>query len=242
MFTKHRKMYTYMFHIDDNDIKKLEKQLMRLSKKSMPKVTGKTLNDVAFQSRSIAVADLGKTMITRNTWTKRSLGVNRSFGNVIHKQQSEMGSTEKYMEKQEFGGINRSRGKHGVTIPTSYAAGQERANPRTKAVRKPNRMQSIRLNQRVRNAKNRRQHNKIAVMHAAKTKQRFVFLELDRRKGIFKVLGTKKKPRVKMVQDMTKKQTRVPARPWLRPATDEAVRMLPGLYAHNLRRELSKFR
>jgi len=139
------------------------------------------------------------------------------------------------MEDQEFGKNITKKGKQGVPIATSYAAGQsENSQPRTRLPRKPNTMKSIQLAKRRTRGKTKRQRNLIMVKEAAQSGRKYVFMDLGRRKGIFKVIGGKRRPRIKMVWSMENKSVVVPANPMLGPAVDQTRKLMPEMYRKSL--------
>ena len=219
-----------MFNIDNPDIKRLERDLKEYNKVAHPIAVQRTLNDLAFGASKIAKADLDKRMVTRNTWTKRSIRVDKVARTLnIRAMVAVIGSTEDYMERQEFGGMADSKS---ITTPTASNEGLN-ARPRRKLATRANKMQSIRLKQRGLRG-NKRQRNAIAIAQAVKSGDRFVYLELQRRKGIFRIKG-KRNLQIRMVHDLSFEKTRTPKNPWLKPAYEEAVRMLPAFYADQLR-------
>lgn len=230
-----------MFDIKSKNIKKLEKGLAKFSARSLPFATKKTLNDAAFAAQKIARADVKKNMINRNAFTVRSILVNQTKSLNINKQASEIGSIAPYMETQEFGGIKRKQGKIGTPIATSYSAGQsENAQPRTKLPRKANKLQNIQLKRAQIKAKNRKQRNAIAVRMASILKNKYVYLNLGQRQGIFKVLGKKNNIQVKMIHDLSQNSVKIDKNPWLMPATKEVKTMIPAFYADALRFQLRR--
>ena len=225
-----------MFSIKTEDIKQLEKDLKTFARDAMPFATRKTLNDSAFAARSIAQADVKSGMVNRNRFTVQSIRVNMAKGMNISKQSAAIGSIADYMEDQEFGAIKSKKGKHGIAIATSYSAGQgQGAQPRTRLPRKANKMASIQLSSRRKKGSSRKQQNLVAIKQAATSGRKFIFLDLGKSKGIFKVVGGKKKPKIKMVHDMSRQSVVIPKNPWLKPAFDEAMRMTPAFYADALR-------
>jgi hypothetical protein len=230
-----------MFSINDKQIKGLERDLKRFAHQAYPHATRKTLNDAAFQAQKIARADLPKKMVLRNRFTSQSLRVEQARGLNVSRQEAVFGSTAPYMEDQEFGGTKTKTGKEGVAIATSYSAGQgENAQPRTRLPRRPNRIASIQLTKRRRKSSSRKQRNFIAIRQAAQSGRKFVFLDLDRVKGIFRVLGGRKRPRIKMVHDLSRKSVSIPKNPIIKPAFDESLRMIPAFYADALRFQLRR--
>lgn len=230
-----------MFGVDTKSIKQMERDLKTFASKAYPFATRKTVNDAAFQAQRIARVDVKDNMTNRNRFTVQSIQVEQTKTLQVSRQAAVVGSIADYMEDQEFGAVKSKTGKEGVTIATSYSSGEgENAQPRTRLPRKPNRMQSIALQKRRKKGSSRKQQNFIAIRQAAATGRKFVFLDLGRRKGIFKVTGGKRRPKIKMVHDMTKQSVVIPKNPWLKPAFDETTRMLPAFYADALRFQLRR--
>lgn len=230
-----------MFAIENRDIKKLERDLETFAGEALPFATRKTLNDAAFQAQRIARADVQDSMTLRNRFTAQSIQVEQTRTLNMRRQASVVGSTAAYMEDQEFGSVKSKNGREGVPIATSYASGEgENAQPRTRLPRKPNRMVNIQLQRRRKRGSSRKQQNLIAIKQAVETGRKFVYLDLSRRKGIFRVTGGRRAPKIKMVHDLTRQAVVIPRNPWLRPAFDETKRMLPALYADALRFQLRR--
>jgi hypothetical protein len=237
------------FSVDTRELERMEKDIKIFAKRALPFATKQALNDTAWNARAEMQHEIGRKMTERNKWTRNSVRVVQARTLDIRKQSSEFGSIEEYMIKQEFGGFDRTKGKHGVAIPTGYSAGQEGSRPRTRLPRKPNKVQNIRLTRartrlprkpnkvqnirltraRVR-ASNRKMLNMLLVKEAAEKKLRYVFMDLGRRKGFFRILGTKKKPKVKMVADVSHKLVRIKPTPTMEPAAMKARRRMPEHY------------
>lgn len=230
-----------MFVINSNDVRKLEDDLKTFASKSIPFATRKTLNDSAFAARAIAQADVRQSMVNRNKFTAQSIQVDMVKTLQVSRQEAIVGSIAGYMEDQEFGATKRKSGKEGVQIATSYSAGQgEGGRPRTRLPRKANSMAAIQLSKRRKKGGSRKQQNLVAIKQAAATGRKFVFLDLGKSKGIFKVTGGKRRPKIKMVHDMSRESVVVPKDPWLAPAFNEALRMQPAFYADALRFQARK--
>ena len=75
---------------------------------------------------------------------------------------------------------------------------------------------------------------------AAEGGSKYVYLNLGRRKGIFKVVGGKRKPRVQMVHDLSNTTVRIPANPTLAPAVARTRRAIPLLYKSQLIQQLQR--
>lgn len=230
-----------MFNVNDRQIKEMERDLKTFARKAYPFATRKTINDAAFQTQQIARADVKRDLTLRNRFTVQSIQVDQARSLQISRQEATVGSIADYMEDQEFGATKAKKGKKGVAIATSYSSGEgENAQPRTRLPRKPNKLANIQLQRRRKKGSSRKQQNLVAIKQAAATGRKYVFLDLGRRQGIFKVTGGKRRPKIKMVHDMTKESVTIPKNPWLKPAFDEASRMLPAFYADALRFQLRR--
>lgn len=220
-----------MFGIQTSDIRNLERQLNTLERQSMPYVTRRALNDTAFDAMNVIKANINANMVTRNTWTERSIRVEKSGRGAISSQKAIVGSTADYMEDQEFGGT-----KQGQSIPTSYSAGQS-GNSRTRVPRKANRITNISLATRyaARGTSNK-QRNFLAV----RSREKFIYMDLGHCRGIFRVTGSKKTPKINMVQDLTRSSTPIPKNPTIGPGFEEALTRLPAYYADALRFQLDR--
>lgn len=227
-----------MFGVDTKDVKKLERDLKTFASQAYPFATRQTINDAAFQTQRIARADVRSDMINRNRYTEQSIRVEQARTLAVSRQSATVGSIADYMETQEFGGVKTKNGSEGVAIATSYSAGQ--SGERTRLPRKPNKLANIQLQKRTRPGHSRKQKNLVAVLTAATSGHKFVFLDLGKRKGIFRVTGGKRNPQVRMVHDLTRSSVRIPKNPWLKPAFDEAARMVPAFYADALRFQLRR--
>lgn len=229
-----------MIEINSDQIQQYESDLKTFAKKAYPFATKATINRAAFTGRDIAQSMVKGKMIERNKFTRQSIQVDTARTLVVSRQFALLGSTADYMKTQEFGGTLQAEGKEGRPIATAAASG-ESSLPRKRLPRRPNKMRNIQLNRGSRAGANRKAKNKAAIMQAAAGKgSRFVFLDMGRRSGIYRVLGGKRKPRLRKIWDMSRRTVRVPARPWLKPATDKAARELPRYYRDALLFQLKR--
>jgi len=218
-----------MLTLDDRNIRKYERDLKRFAARAYPFATKAALNGAAFAARTMAIDNVREDLTLRNKFTVGSIRVNRVQGLNVRKQQAAIGSIADYMRDQEFGAVKSRTGSEGVAIPTSYSSGEgDNARPRKRVPRRPNQLKNIKLR------KSRRRNNKAAIMQAATSGRKFIFLDLGRTKGIFRVVGGKRRPRIRMVYSLNRTSVTIPASPWLRPATREGERRLPSLYREAL--------
>jgi hypothetical protein len=230
-----------MFDIQDKEIKRFESDLKTFAKQAYPFATRNTLNSGAFKAQQFAKENIRGRMTTRNNFTEQSVRVEQERRELnVRRQQALVGSTADYMDEQEFGGTKTKTGKHGVAIPTSEASGEgPNAFPRRKIVRKPNKLSVMTLTRR-RAGASRKQRNRVAIMEAISTKRRFVFLDLGRRSGIFRVLGGKKSPRLRKLWSVSKPSVVIPRNPWLAPAVKRVEPLMAGFYKKSLEFQLKR--
>lgn len=225
-----------MIEIDLKRVGVLQNKLKDLNAKGFPFAQRNTINDMAFKTQQTAREAIKRDFINRNTWTARSVRVDRAKGT---RDSAVVGSTERYMADQEFGA------QGGPThIPTPAAAGQSnRSKVRTRVVRKRLRINAIPRVDRVRGAGLDAKARNAAAVHAAKANgDKFVYLERGRRKGIYQVFGTKRKPRTRMVQNLSRSVRVVPRHQWLEPSSRSVQQTAPRLYAIRLREQLARLR
>lgn len=230
-----------MLDVDLDEIKQMQSDLKTFAERAYPFATKATVNASAFDARKNAQENIREKMITRNKFSVGSVRVELARTLTVSRQESTVGSVAEYMRVQEFGGIERATGSEGVAIPTSFSAGlSESAKPRTRLPRRPNRLPNIRLSHRRNKAATRKQRNVAAVQGAVADGRKFIFMDLGRRQGIFKVTGGKRRPRVKMVYDLSRKSVVIPRNPWLAPAVRETEKRGPELFAKALKFQLDR--
>lgn len=194
---------------DSPDLIQLVRKLESFARRGIPHAARNGLNATAFAAREQWQREIQFSMTLRNDWTRRSIQVTQARGNDVAQMESKVGSVADYMETQEHGGTERKKHKHGVAIPTSIASGEGRgARPRRRLVRRPNRLPSIQLTPRIGDSQKRR--NAIAIGGALRAGRKYVFLELEKRSGIFKLSGGKRRPKIDLLWDLTKASVRIP--------------------------------
>lgn len=237
-----------MLDIDDYSVKKYEKDLKTFARKAFPHAVRFTLNKAAFETRTEGQANIRRNMTTRNRFTEQSVRVNQAKGMNVDNLRATVGSVAEYMERQEFGGVARGKGKYGAVIPTSYAAGQQGQIPRTKLPRKANSIQQIQLRKRVRAARSARQFAFLTGLIAAREGDKFVFIPggSNASSGIYRVWGRDKKRgqfrgiKLKMLYSMRQTPTRTPREPWLSDATKKKRKQMQAYYRDALLYQLQR--
>jgi hypothetical protein len=223
-----------MINIETKQLQALESALSQLATRGVAFAHRDTINDMAFATQTLARATIRSEFVNRNAWTARSVHVDRARST---RDASEVGSTEEYMADQEFG---RTKTEH-TQMATPAASGESnRASVRRRPVSRRNRMASITLGKRSRGLGSRAEQNIVAVKEAKAEGRKFVYLDRGRVKGIYRVFGTKKKPRTRMIQNMSRRVARVPRNPWLAPSSYTVAARAPVLYAAQLQRQLDR--
>jgi hypothetical protein len=232
-----------MFEVDNSEVEQYASDLKRFAARAYPFATKATINTAAFETRKRYQQRMREDLVLRNKWSERSVRVEQARTLVVARQEAIVGSVAGYMATQEFGGTVRAERGARKPIATSYAAGQGTdTKPRTRLPRRPNRLANIKLHRRRRAATNRIAANVVAVKEAVASGERYVFLDLGRRRGVFRIIGGKRRPKIRMVWDMSRKTVRVPRTPLLRPATMETRREIPRFYRDALLFQLRRHR
>lgn len=225
-----------MIKADTSQALALARKLEAVRKTAVPYATRQTLNDNAFLARRLAITTIENEFTIRNKWTARRVNVERAKSLVIRDQQAATGSPEAYLERQEYGGLNRT------PTPTPVAAGQPQGTrKRTRVVTKRNRTpnlkarkvaQGVPLVGRVRDALNH--------------KERVVLVREGEgaRPGVYRLKGgTAKRPeraQLQLVQAHNKRPTRTKPTHWLRRSALEAAKSGYTHYAKALQFQLDR--
>lgn len=228
------------FTVDTKELKKLVRALQTTKRSAIPHAVRNSLNTCAFEAKREWATQIDKAMVLRNKWTTGSLRVEKAKGVALATMQSRVGSLVPYLERQEMGGVEQSKGKHGVPIPTPSAAGQGlKARVRAKLVQKKHWLSAIKLHGAA--GRSRRQRNTVAVAMAEKSGSGIAFLNLGRRKGLFKVSRTSKgRLRVRMLWDMSKRAVTLKPRPTLEPTLKIIIAKAPEIQKAALLEQLRR--
>lgn len=224
-----------MFEIEMKNSKRLERDLIKMRSRALPYAVRNTLNSLAFDARKEAQAFITKEMVNRNKFTVNSIRVDRARGVNIESMKSVVGSIAPYMLVQEEGGSKDRKSGKTVAIPTGASAGQRNAVPRTRLPRGMNKMQRIALQRgNLSRAKNRKQRNAIAI---SMSKGGFAYLDLGRRKGIFKI---SKAGKPTMMHDLTRTSVEIKKTEWMKKSSDESYSRREKFYVESLKYQMSR--
>ena len=239
-----------MFRIkmDEAPIEVLENELNKFGERTFPHAVRDYLNITAFEASKEAKETANMVFTMRNQYTARSIGYERAMGLNIQAMKSAVGSVQEYMREQEEGFTRTTRGKHGLAVPTSYAAGQDGANPRTRAIRRSNWLQRLKIARSKRRASSVSQDIVMAAQEAVSTGSRNLYLPL-RHPGIYRIIGGRKTgsgwPRgakLRMLYSLENKSIRTEAHKWMEPSVNTALMRRSEYWRKALLRQIERNR
>lgn len=226
---------------DERKLQRAVNVLGNFARRGIPHATRNGLNASAFEGRKAWTKEVEKAFTLRNTFTTRSLRVQKARGIDMRKMHSVLGSTADYMAEQETGGTERKSGKHGVPIPTPTSSGEGRAAKRLRPVRRPNWLPKISLaNRGSQTGMHRQQRNAVAIRKARKAGRKYVLLELEKRVGIFRLSGGKRRPKVDMVWDLSQPTVKTKPARTLRQTLWLITPTLPRLHVRAILEQLRR--
>lgn len=228
--------------IDASDMERLYRQLEKIKKESIPYAVRSSLNQTAFMAREIWQKKISRSMQLRNAYTLRSIRVDKAQGTNVSTMQSFVGSVVPYMAVQETGATLQKGHKYGVTIPTGTASGEGRIrSKRLRLVRAPNKLPAISLTARPATG-SRKQRNAVAISQAVRSGNKYVFLELDHSKGIFKISGGKRKPKLDMIWDISRSSVRLKSNPTLEQTLPIVNKLAPAIHMKAIEDQIARQR
>lgn len=220
----------------------LQRELEVLAKRSVPYAARETLNGLAFAGRKIWQDQMASSLTLRNPFTQRRALVERASGTRMASMQATLGHTEDYMRRLEYGIGERAR-RGGLAIPTEAAAGQAKGSlpaGRKRAVRPSLVIRVLGKVKRQSGSMPRKARNARAVRQALKDGTRLAYLELDRRRGIYKIMGGRKRPTIRKLYDLSRRAVPLPRIPTLQRTLDLALLQGPAIALRALQTQLNR--
>lgn len=221
----------------------MQRQLETIAKRSVPFAARETLNTLAFEGRKIWQQEMASSLTLRNKFTQRRALVERARTLRIDNMQATLGHTEDYMYNLEFGKPERAA-KHFRAIPTEVAAGQGKgslAGGRKRAVKRANIITALgSLKGKDFAGRPRKARNARAIQQAIKTGKRLALLDMGRRKGVYKVMGGKRKPKIMKLYDLTRKVTPMPKVPTLKRTLTKTLALAPTVAYAAMAKQLQR--
>lgn len=200
--------------------------------KRFGQINGMALNQTAFETRKQFVKNVEDKFTLRNKWTVKTIRFEKVRGFNPKTQFSVVGSTMDYMEDQEFGAVKKKSGKKGVAIPTTHASGESLgARPRSKRVQRPKQRAAIRLSRVRTKARSRGQKIFQTIRGVSERGSgKYAYLPFQRSPGIYRITGKKKRAKVRMVYDLSRRSVVIKKRPSLGPAVARITPRMPVFY------------
>lgn len=253
-----------------DELKSLSKALKHLGHgKGAGYVVKQALNHGVFTARQKWQGEMQDRLILRNNFTQRAVQVRRATGTDITTLKAVIGSVAEFMDDVETGQTESKKGKHGVPVPTGYAAGQEGANPTTKLVRARYRIgatDTANINQLVSRFRTPAQRNAVTVAMARRRGVPFGVLETKHGTGLFKInkgrAAAKKRKRrrrsrtaaapaavkfsssgaPKLVWSYYNPTVRMKPHPTLEPTVHTMRRLMPNIFTAYLKKQFLFYR
>lgn len=229
-----------MLKVDTNEFHKLERKLELVTRRGVPAATREVLNNLAFETRKLWQREIPRKLILRNKFTVASIRVDKARGSNPKTMYSVVGSIAPWMYRQEFGGLARARRKH-LAIPQVQARSGRSHRRKVKRsawlskITVPNRRRSP--------GATLRERNLIRAIKAKRAGRRYVLLE--RRsggKGLYEIMRTKKRIKVRMLYDLSHEMTRTPPSPTLAPALQAVGKKASRIMKRALLRQFARYR
>lgn len=221
----------------------MEKVLGDIRSRAVPFAQRNTINDMAFDAMRGARDNIRNDFINRNTWTARTISTSKARRPGDY---AEVGSPEDYMRKQELGGTGQKYEATGNVTGES-----PRVSPRRRSIRSSQWINKLVVHRsrysifkgRKGKISNRRESNIAALKNAKESGMRHVMLDRGfGRIGIYRVMGTMKRPKSRILYRVRRGAAKIRPQPWLEPASSSASKMGPTYYFAQMRKELAKIK
>lgn len=195
------------------DAKQAVRDLRTFRSSAIPFAVRNALNRSAFLAREVWQEQIRASFTLRNKYTERSILVERAQGRDASAMEARVGSIAAFMGDQEHGATVRGRsGNKG--IPGPVAAGLPPGSDRTKLVRGSNKLGALHAIKG--HGRSRKQRNAVAMAMARRRGERVVLLERPAGgKGLFKLVGGRRKPQVRLLWDFSRRSVHVQPEPTL---------------------------
>lgn len=213
-------------------VEAMERALHTMATRLIPRAARDTVNSLAFEGRAAWQDEMRQSLVLRNQFTERRALVERASTLRISAMTATLGHTEPYMALLEEGKPEPAA-KRFRPIPTETAAGQAQGTLRAgrmgrvlpKAV--ITRLGSLTVKGAA--SRSRKANNARAVRGAIRSGRRLALLDLGRGKGIYRVLGGRKRARVVKLYDLSRRSTPMPRIPTLERALDRVLAKGPTI-------------
>ena len=224
-------------------VDEMQAELERIAKRSVPFAMRETVNRLAFEGRTTWQEEMRASLTLRNKFTERRVLVTPARTLNPAKMEAVLGHTEEYVAQLETGG-SRKAAKRFRAIPTEIAAGQSKGSlmgGRKSAVR-PSAIVTRLGSLATKGAKSRsrKANNARAIRGAIKSGRRIALLDLGKGKIIVRVKGSKRKPQILKLYDVSRRKTPIPRIPTLARALTRTLKRGPAVAYAALERQLMR--
>lgn len=222
----------------------MQRELETLAKRAVPHAARETLNGLAFAGREIWRDEMRRTLTLRNAWTARQVRVQTARGVRMPEMEALLGHPEDYVRRLEYGIGTRAR-RSGVPIPSEAAAGQAKgslAAGRKRPVKKAFITRALGKIRRQSKSLPRKARNARAVRDALRNGSRLAYLELEHRRGIYRVMGGRKNPDIRELYNLSHAFTPRPRKPLLQLTLQKALLQAPSIGLAAVQRQLDRWK
>lgn len=239
--------------MDTLPIEQYENELDKFHDKALPYAIRDTLNNAAVETMKLSRKNANRIFEMRNKFSERSIQFEKTYALSVPEMESAAGSLQDYMRMQEEGFYKKKEGKHGIAVPTTYAAGQEIAPKRTKPIRSRNLLARLRIARGLSSGlygqkyKNPKQVLVRQVQDAIEYGHRVVFLNIRgiKEPGFYRIVGGRRTKRgwpsgaqLRMLYSVKEQFMNMPPRPWLRPSANVIHNRMDRMYFAAIKRQI----
>lgn len=223
----------------------MQRELEAASRSGVPRAARELVNGMAFEARAAWQDEMRRSLTLRNKFTERRALVVRATTLRRTGMEARLGHTEPYMALLEDGKREKAS-KRFRAIPTEIAAGQSfgsLAGGRKRAVRPSSiitRLGSLKV--KGAKARGRKANNARAIQGGLKSGRRLALLDLGRGKGIYRIKGGRRKPKILKLYDLSRRSTPMPRIPTLQRAINRALNRSHLIAFAALERQLFRVR
>ena len=227
--------------VELKDFERLQRDLATFAKRSVPYATRAALTSSAFALREAWQSEIKGSFTLRNSFTERSIRVDKATGTNLQTMQATTGSVASYMGEQEEGATIHGRSKH-KPIPGPAAAGQKPGSKRTRLVRAGNKLGAINVLRPITKGSKKRR-NAAAIAQAIAKGKKVALLERKKGgKGLFAVSGGKRKVRMALLWDLSRGSVKVKPEPTLQRSLRRIESKLDRIHYTELLKQLRRAR
>jgi len=221
----------------------MQRQLETVAKRSVPFAARETVNTLAFKGREIWQQEMASSLTLRNRFTERRALVVKARTLRVDRMEAVLGHTEPYMANLEHGKSERAE-KRWRPVPTEVAAGLPKGSlsgGRKKVVRPKNIITRLgNLKAKGFAGRPRKARNARAIQQAIKSGKRLALLDFGRRKGVYKIMGGKRRPKVVKLYDLSRRTTPMPKTPTLQRTLKKTLALAPQVAFDALSKQLKR--